>query len=225
MLHQSFFDIYTPQLAEDAILHTGHPGFEEDYLILHCLLRKYRGALLRVLEVGTYIGHGTSIICNALTPKGGAYIDRSVFSLDLPAKERHKSTQYPKQSIGFACQFPFTQLRGDSLLFNYRSIYPIDAWYIDAEHDYVHAAHESWEAATSGAKLIIWHDSDLPPVFRAINDVFEGRKNYAVIRVHGTRITYALSGSLLRFAPDRAGYTERMAELVNAGAIASSLGL
>ena len=56
-------EIITPELISGAILHT-HEPFVKDYLCLHALLRKYQSA--SVLEIGTHIGEGTQIICNAV---------------------------------------------------------------------------------------------------------------------------------------------------------------
>jgi len=185
----TFNDIYTEELANGAILNEEYTGFREDYLVLHCLLKKHFPK--RLLEIGTNMGTGTQIIKNALGP------DSEVLSLDLPTELAHISLQHPisegkGDSVGHRCKLPFTQLRGDSMEFDYKQHYPIDGWFIDGEHDYTHANHESKEAIKSGAKIIIWHDSDMPPVYDGIVNAFEGNPNYILFRVTDTRIAFAL---------------------------------
>lgn len=182
-------DIFTPELAQGAILHEAYIGFKEDYLTLHCLLKIHNPK--RFLEIGTNMGVGTKIIKNALGE------DSQVFSLDLPTDLAHLSAQHPinegkGDTVGTRCDLDFTQLRGNSLTFNYSDIYPIDGWYIDGEHDYDHSHHESSEAFKSGAKIIIWHDSDMEAVYDGIMAAFKESSGYEIFRVVGTRIAFAL---------------------------------
>ena len=175
-------------LMEDAILHP-HTDFQADYIVLHCLLRKYLPK--KFLEIGTNMGTGTKIIKNAL----GA--DAEVMSLDLPTELAHISLQHPisegkGDKVGHRCDLPYTQLRGDSMTYYYRQHYPIDGWFIDGEHDYRHPHHESLMALESGANIIIWHDADMLLVNFAIRDAMNWTKNYELYRVKGTRIAYAL---------------------------------
>src|SRR3972149_5309293 len=124
MITQTFKDIYTEELAQGAILNEEFTGFKEDYLVLHCLLRKHRKVLNTFLEIGTNMGTGTRIIKNAIP-------HANVFSLDLPTELAHTSLQHPisegkGDNVGSKCDLPFTQLRGDSMTFNYKVVYPID---------------------------------------------------------------------------------------------------
>jgi hypothetical protein len=188
-----FEDIYDQKIAEDAIIHDGYIGFREDYLTLHCLLRKYNPKSL--LEIGTHRGIGMNIICNAL-PKS------DVYSLDLPYENKDYSEQYPSTTIdekkvdegvdliGCLAEYPYTQLRGDSMTFDF-SKYPCEAYWIDAEHDYDHPFHETTEVLKTNPKMIIWHDSDMEPVLNAINDSMKGQP-YELFRVVDTRIAYAV---------------------------------
>lgn len=180
-------EIITPELSQDAILNEEHTGFKEDYLVLHCLMRKCMPAT--VLEVGTNMGTGTKIIKNAVK-------DGKVFSLDLPTELIHLSMQHPVNegkgdNVGRNCDLPFSQLRSDSLTFDYSSC-PCEAYYIDGEHDYEHPHHESKGAISQNPKMIVWHDSDIPEVYKAIVDAFEGNDNYDLFRVTDTRIAYAI---------------------------------
>ena len=176
-------------LAKGAILNEGCAGFREDYLVLHCLLRKYKPK--RFFELGTNLGVGTAIIKNALGD------DSEVLSLDLPTELAHTSKQHPISEgkgnhLGELCKLPFTQLLGDSMKYDYAQHYPIDGWFIDGEHDYKHPHHETLMAIESGAKIIIWHDADMVLVNFAIRDAMAWAKNYELYHVKGTRIAYAI---------------------------------
>lgn len=185
MITQTFKDIYTDELAEGAILNTEYHGFREDYLILHCLLRKYQPK--SVFEIGTNLGRGTKIIKNALP-------DSDVYTLDLPTELAHISLQHPISEgkgdrVGHKCDLPFTQLRGDSMKFDY-SKYPCEAYFCDGEHDFEHPFHETTEIIKLNPKLIVWHDSDITEVWDAITKAIT--KDYELFRVTDTRIAYAL---------------------------------
>ena len=185
MIKQKFKDVYTDSLADGAILNEEYIGFKEDYLILHCLLRSFEPK--SVFEIGTNMGTGTKIIKNAL-PKA------DVFSLDLPRELAHISLQHPinegkGDSVGNRCNLPFTQLRGDSMIFDY-SEYPCEAYFIDGEHDFDHPHHETKEIIKLEPKLIIWHDSDIKEVAKAIEMAITD--DYELFRVIDTRIAYAV---------------------------------
>jgi predicted O-methyltransferase YrrM len=187
MKTQTFADIYNPDIAFGAIINDEFTGFKEDYLLLHCLMKMY--APKSVFEIGTNMGRGTEIICNALP-------NAKVYSLDLPTELAHVSLQHPisegkGDKVGSLCKKPFTQLRGDSRAFDF-SEYPCDAAYIDGEHDYEHPYRELKAMIKNGTKLIIAHDADLNPVEMAINDAFKGKKKYDLFRVIDTRIFYAV---------------------------------
>ena len=184
MIKQEFVDLYDQDVAADAILNEEYTGFKQDYLMLHILLRKYKPKSL--FEIGTNMGTGTKIIKNALGPNS------SVFSLDLPEHEAHVSLKGDR--VGHKCDLPFTQLRGDSLQFDY-SKYPCEAYFIDGEHDYVHAQHETKKALEQKPNLIIWHDSDIEVVKLGILDAFAesgNEKKYNIYRIIDTRIAYAV---------------------------------
>lgn len=189
MKNQTFNDVFLHYDCNDFIIHDAHTGFREDYFVLQSLIRKYKPKT--IMEIGTNIGSG--IIC-----MHSAYPDARIFSLDLDYETMRKnSDQYPLDSDGSdrvgsaAKDIPYTQLRGDSMTFDY-SKYPCDAWYIDGQHDEIHAYHESCEAIKQGAKLIIWHDSDMPEVMAGIKDAISETKDYQLFRVVDTRIAYAL---------------------------------
>lgn len=198
MIEQLFSDIHNEELAAGAILNEEYHGFREDYLILHCLLRKYN--IKSVFEVGTNMGTGTKIIKNAIMPYYNDD-DTVVYSLDLPTELAHISLQHPisegkGDSVGHRCDLPFIQLRGDSMNFDY-SPYPAEAYFIDGEHDYMHPKHEAMHAIRNKARLIIFHDADMGPVYNAIIDAFQTVQQhnvfeYKLYRVKDTRIAYAV---------------------------------
>lgn len=184
MNEKDYQEIYNSELAKGAIFHT-HLPFLKDYLTLHLLLRKHR--VKSVFEIGTHIGEGTKIICNAV-PKA------KIYSLDLPTEQSEKTLQHPRLKdmlVGEICDLPYEQLYGDSMTFDY-SKYPSEAYFIDGEHDYSHPRHETTEAIKQNPKLIIWHDSSIMDVWNAINDSFMYNGEYELFRVIGTEISYAL---------------------------------
>ena len=185
MTNQTFSDIVTKDLAKDAILNQEYTGFKEDYLVLHCLLKMHQPK--SVFEVGTNMGTGTNIICNALPLA-------KVYSLDLPTELAHISLQHPISEgkgdlVGSRCKRPFTQLRANSYWFEFEK-YPCEAYFIDGEHTEEMVYHETKQAVKCKAKLIIWHDSDMPEVMAGI--VAGIGKGYYLYRVTGTRIAYAV---------------------------------
>lgn len=186
MIFEGLNEIVTPELSAGAIENTDYVGFREDYLVLHCLIKTYKPKTF--LEVGTHEGRGTEIICNA-----GKDFGMRVYSLDLPPELAHLTEQYPsgpgKVPVGSKCKLPFAQLWGDSLGFDFGSLY-LDGWFIDGEHDHVHAYHEAQEAIKSGAKLIVFHDADIPAVATGICDAYDETVDYSLHRVSKTRIAY-----------------------------------
>jgi hypothetical protein len=192
MIQQTYADICTPELLAGAIENNEYHGFREDYHVLWCLLKKYNPA--SVFEIGTNMGTGTNIICHALP-------QAKVYSLDLPTELAHVSLQHPisegkGDAVGSKCKLPFTQLRGDSLTFDY-SQYPCEAYFIDGEHDYDHPMHETDEVLSEMPQIIIWHDSDIINVWEAIKDAVNCHNDYYgdqydLYRVTDTRIAYAV---------------------------------
>lgn len=184
----TYNDIVKEELIKDAIINN-YPcqGFKEDYLVLHCLIKKYNKNISRFLEIGTNTGIGTKIIKNALGEKSVLY------SMDLPIELSHIGRDYPGAAkLSRLCDLPFIQLLSDSTKFNYELIYPIHGWFIDGEHNYYNPHLESLEAIKSNAKLIVWHDVDISDVNRAIIDAFKDSDSYELFRVVDTRIAYAI---------------------------------
>jgi len=204
MIEQYIEDVVTPELMEGAILNEEFEGFKNDYAVLHCLLRiaakKYeslKGNVITkshhftVFEVGTNMGTGTNIICNAVKDLDPYPI---VYSLDLPTELAHISLQHPISEgkgdrVGERCTFPFEQLRGDSMTFDF-SKYPCDAYFIDGAHTEQHVSHELKQVLKCKPAIIIFHDADLQCVMDGIVAGMKGAKGYELYRVENTRIAY-----------------------------------
>lgn len=190
--HLTYNEIVTDELLDGNIDNDEFQGFLQDYRVLHCLIRKYKPASF--LEIGTNCGVGTNIICNAGK-------EMKVYSLDLPTELAHISLQHPisegkGDNVGSRCKFPFTQLRGDSMTFDF-SKYPCEGYYCDGEHSFKNVCRETEQILIKCYPIImIFHDSDLPEVEAGILKAFERnrliRDNYDLFRVTGTRIAYVL---------------------------------
>lgn len=187
MKEQLFKDVYDEELGQGAIINDRHPGFRQDYLLLHVLLRRYN--IKSCFEIGCHTGFGTKIIKNALGE------DSVVFSLDLPDELADISKQHPlsekKKGVGFECNLPFVLLRGDSRTFDY-SKYPTEAFYCDAEHSYENVFVETKAMISMSPQLIIFHDADSENVYNAIIDAFKWNEDYELVRVIDTRILYCV---------------------------------
>jgi hypothetical protein len=181
----TYADMALPHLLEGAIENNEFEGFKEDYHVLHCLLKLHKPK--SIFEIGTNMGRGTKIMKNAV-PEAGVY------SLDLPTELAHISLQHPineghGDSVGHLCDLPFIQLRGDSMKFDY-SQHKCECAFIDGEHDFDHPKHETQAMMDNGTKLIIWHDADIPDVWRAIITTIND--DYELYRVLDTRIAFAV---------------------------------
>lgn len=192
-------DIIRSDLMKDAIINTSHDGFENDYLVLHCLLKCYQSSIIKFLEIGTNQGIGTKIIKNALGNSS------QVYSMDLPFYDSNHSEDYPvfndKDHLGHLCDLPFIQIRSNSLTYNYLQLHPIDGWFIDGSHSYKNVFFESSQAIKSKARLIIWHDADQTEVYNAITEAFKNNSDYELFRVTGTRIVYAIANEMKQSTP------------------------
>ncbi len=175
--HINYEDVVNAELLQGNIDNNEFHGFTEDDRVLHCLLRKYNPK--SVFEIGTNHGSGTKIIKNAV-------MDADVFSLDLPDE-----TADSRQKTGTNCDLPFTQLKGDSMVFDF-SKYVCEAAFVDGAHDYKHPKRETIELMKNCTKLIIYHDSDMKEVMNGILGAFEGDIHYDLYRVNGTRIAFAV---------------------------------
>lgn len=145
-----------PENMSSCIIRDDFPGFKEDYITVHLLIKKYKP--FNIIEIGTNSGIGTNIICNAME-------GNPVFSIDLP-KEYDMSiiynTENPEdgrpKNVGECCKFSYTQLWGNSKDFNFSNYYPLDAWFIDGKHNYEYVINDTNNAMKADSKLIIWHD-------------------------------------------------------------------
>lgn len=188
MIPKKYSDIVTDELLVNSLDHAVHPGFLEDYRVLTALLRIHNPKT--IFECGTNVGGGINVMAAALP-------DAKIFSLDLDYETmKLDSKQYPigengEDRVGSAARVPYTQLRGDSMKFDY-SQYPCEAAFIDSEHDYEHPYHEAKAMIKNGTNLIIFHDANMGEVERGIVDAFKYNGAYELFRVDGTRIAFAL---------------------------------
>lgn len=191
-------EVVKPPYSDGAITRDDFPGFREDYLAIHSILRRFRPKV--ILEIGTSMGTGTNIICNAMNVrkgiKGKIFDKKKVVSIDVPPGT-DPSIIYPEGEDGHPvkpganCTFPFTQLFGSSIKFDFKPHYPIDSWFIDGKHDYEYCSKDTKQALKSDPDLIIWHDMQIKEVYEAVADVMVNR-GYKIYWVNKTRVAYAV---------------------------------
>lgn len=197
MKYIKYDEIVKLPYAKGAVIRDGFPGFREDYLVLHSLIRKYTPGTF--MEIGTSTGLGTKVICNAMNIKRFKVFNknRKVYSIDVPPGTDPKII-YPDgedghpAKAGEGCNLPFTQIFGSSLDFDFSPYYPIDAWFIDGKHDYKYAKNDTELALKSDPALIIWHDMQIQGVTDAVIEVMGQRPNYDLFRVTNTRMAFAV---------------------------------
>jgi len=184
--------------ADGAITRDDFPGFKEDYMAIHSIIRKYQPQNL--IEIGTSMGTGTNIICNAMNVRKGLIgrlLDKKkVTSIDVPPGT-DPSIIYPEGedghpvSPGANCGFPFTQLFGSSIDFDFKPYYPVESWFIDGKHNYEYCSKDTKQALKSEPHLIIWHDMQIQEVYDAVADAMYG-KGYTIQWVEKTRVAFAI---------------------------------
>jgi hypothetical protein len=191
-----FEEVVTRSLRRGAVKRRDFPGFREDYLAIHCILRAHKPQ--RLFEIGTSTGRGTKVICRAMSDKRFGKPDTAerVLSLDVPPGT-DASIIYPEGEDGHPEQagrdnpYPYTQLFGDSKSFDVTPHLPIDAFFIDGKHDYEYARSDTEMALRADPRLIIWHDLQIEEVERAVEETMSPLPQYRVRRVAGTRVGYA----------------------------------
>lgn len=141
-----YTELVNQTLCVDAIINNEFIGFKEDYLVIHCLLKKWNPS--NIFEIGTNTGMGCRIM-NAASPNS------KITTLDI-------------RPCGELAPASVTKIVGDSISFDYTKHYPIDCWFIDGNHTYENVFHETKEAIQSGAQYIIYHDADIPEITKGI---------------------------------------------------------
>jgi len=196
----SFDSLVTPALSKGASVRNDFPGFREDYLALHCLIRKYKPQSF--FEIGTSSGRGTKVICKAMSRRRFWPDTRErVYSLDVPPGT-DSSILYPDGEDGHPARtgsknpYPYTQVFGDSMTLDVSPYLPIDGWFIDGKHDYEHARSETLTALSTEPSIIIWHDMQIDGVLRGVSEAMLSAPDYRNRRIDGTRIGYAVLSRL-----------------------------
>jgi hypothetical protein len=189
-------EVVTPDLRKGAVKRRDFPGFREDYLVLHCLIRAHRPQ--RFFEIGTSIGLGTKVICRAISSRRfRPETADSVFSLDVPPGT-DPTVIYPEAEDGHPDKagqlnpYPYTQLFGDSKSFDASPYLPLDGWFIDGKHDYEYARADTLLALSADPRLIVWHDFQIEGVAEGAGDGMAEHPEYLLRRVADTRVAFAV---------------------------------
>ena len=192
----SYDEIVRPELSRGAVKRRDFPGFREDYLVLHCLIRAHRPE--RFFEIGTSTGLGTKVICRAISRRRIWPDTRDrVFSLDVPPGT-DPAILYPDAEDGHPAKagkqnpYPYTQIFGDSSSFDPAPYLPLDGWFIDGKHDYEYARSDTLLALKANPALIVWHDFQISGVEEGAAEAMAERPEYEVRRVEDTRIAFAV---------------------------------
>jgi hypothetical protein len=195
MLKISYDEIVKSPYAKNAWIRGDFPGFKEDYLVLHSLIRMYRPK--RFMEIGTSSGTGTNVICRAMRVYRYWGNRETVFSLDVPPGT-DPNIIYPEHEdghpakAGAGCIYPYTQLFGNSISFDFTPYFPLDGWFIDGKHDYQFCSKDSSSAFSARPALIVWHDFQIDGVRKAIEEAVGFHQyDYVGYHVEGTRIAFA----------------------------------
>ncbi len=171
MIDIPFFEIVKPPFSDGAIERNDFPGFREDYLVLHSLIRKYKPATF--MEIGTCDGQGARLIVNAME-------GRPVWTVDLCGTEGR-----PRVGSGYTQLF---RKVGD-----WAKIPHVEGWFIDGNHEFDGVDSDNYEAFENEARLIIWHDMQIEAVADSVSISESVRdKHYDFFRVPETRIAYAV---------------------------------
>lgn len=194
----AYKDIVIAPYSTGAIERKDFPGFHEDYMVIHSLLRKYKPDNL--LEIGTSTGIGTNVICNAMGVRRGVvgrlFDKKKVISIDVPPGTDpgviypEKEDGHPIQA-GMNCTFPYTQLFGSSINFDFKPHYPLVAWFIDGKHNYEYCSKDTKQALKADPDLIIWHDVQIKGVHDAVVDIMSKQPQYHLYRAGDTRVAFA----------------------------------
>ncbi len=159
-----------------------------DYETLHCLLRAFNPN--KVIEVGTHLGRGTKVICDAVAAEA------AVYSVELFESLAHLVSVHPMERTGECAKGRYTQFWADEIgRIDYypKSDLPMSAvWFIDGEHSYSSVMRDTERAVTSNAPLIIYHDFKKEGVATAVVNTLPER--YELWCVENTRMGFAFHG-------------------------------
>lgn len=191
-----FADLVDADAVRAARVRNDFPGFREDYLVLHRLIRFYRPQSF--IEIGTSTGVGTAIICHAMRLRRFWFNRRVVYSIDVPPGS-DPDVLYPDhedghpQRAGCRCHYPYRQLFGNSMHVDFSAWYPLEGWFIDGKHSADYARADTESALKAEPKVIVWHDMQIDGVRDGVLDAMSGQsERYLLCRVPETRMAFAV---------------------------------
>ncbi|NBP57925.1 hypothetical protein EBU71_15570 [bacterium] len=168
--------IVSSEKMAGAFINNEFIGFPEDYSVIHCLLKEWNPK--NIFEIGTNAGNGCRVM-RAACPNS------RIYSLDI------------REDAGILCPPDIHKVKGNSLSYNYSIHYPIDCWFIDGEHLYHNVFIETQKALESEPNYIIYHDADIPEIYKGIVDSFIDCKKtdvYDLYQVINPPFIYSSSG-------------------------------
>lgn len=168
--------IVSAETIADALPNREFIGFEQDYYVIHSLVKSWKPK--SIFEIGTNTGFGCQVLKRA-SPES------TIKTLDI------------LPDMGNLCPDDVEKIVGDSLTYDYTYNYPIDCWFIDGAHDYEHVYCETTEALKSGPNYIIYHDADLKPVADGLLQAFKDSgeySSYELFFVVNPPFTYSSTG-------------------------------
>jgi predicted O-methyltransferase YrrM len=155
-----------------------------------------------IFEIGTFDGRTTMNMAHNAP-------DSKIYTLDLPAKDIHKTEYRIKTAdlrfikkevsgarfIGTKYEKQIEQIYADSASFDYSSMEnSIDLIFIDGSHAYDYVINDTkiaMKLLRNGKGTIIWHDYGWREVIQALNEFYQGDDRFKNLKnIEGTTIAY-----------------------------------
>lgn len=186
------------QIKQDWMFTNPIDDLANDYYAVQTILRRLDPRT--IFEVGTYVGNGVNTLKTACP-------NAQVYSLDLPPELGSRGIEYPGAAlIGRDAKFSYTQLFGDSCLFDF-SDYPAEVYWVDGGHFYTNTFFETKAILPLQPKAVLYHDMNEGECMVGVLDGMfrSGARNYDLVRVpksdFGARLCYLLREDLLFTLP------------------------
>jgi hypothetical protein len=190
MINKSYSDIVSKEMI---------PECSSDYHVIACLLKKLNPK--SIFEIGTGFGIGVNVI-------GAACPEAKIFSLDLDYDsmiedpDEYLVIKDGKDMTGSVVTVGYTQLRGDSMFFNFKE-YPCQAYIIDGCHDGHYVYVETMKCLRMSPDIVIFNAIETNGVqlkdIVSAHQVYKNGENiidYELCRVDKTRIAYLIKKEL-----------------------------